>query len=144
MSDAQTILAMIEQVDPADIAKLDEIDARVWCFIAGRNPEGEAWAGNEQIPYWKYVLWRDEHREYSRSRDALRSIRPAGFQFIDQKANNQKWAYCELIDKDGFTFKSPDYKTDDDGLSIPVYLPTEEVAELHVIIQALAYERGQR
>ena len=32
MTDAETILKMIENVDPADTAKLDEIDALVWCW----------------------------------------------------------------------------------------------------------------
>ena len=34
MTEAETILKMIETVDPADTTKLDEIDARVWCSVA--------------------------------------------------------------------------------------------------------------
>ena len=33
MTDAEIIFKMIETVDPADTAKLDEIDARVWCWL---------------------------------------------------------------------------------------------------------------
>jgi hypothetical protein len=33
MTAAETILKIIENVDPADTAKLDEIDARVWCWL---------------------------------------------------------------------------------------------------------------
>jgi hypothetical protein len=37
MTDAETILKMIETVDPTDTAKLDEIDARVWCWLKGHE-----------------------------------------------------------------------------------------------------------
>lgn len=48
MTTAQEILKLIESVDPADTAKLDEIDARVVCYV------------NE----WKYSqLHLDDYRQ---------------------------------------------------------------------------------
>ena len=38
MTDAETILKMIETVDPLDKLTLKEIDSRVWCFLKGYSP----------------------------------------------------------------------------------------------------------
>jgi len=114
------LLKMIEEVDPADTAKLDEIDARVCDFIEPGSVK--------------------RHKKYSlfgvpactRSRDALKAIRPPykHIYMTIEKDDSDLW-YC-VIENAGATdyvFTSPN-------------LITEELAELHAIIQAIAYERA--
>ena len=49
MTEAETILKMIENADPADTAKLDEIDARVHEYL------GYYWHGGGQAQSIKYM-----------------------------------------------------------------------------------------
>jgi hypothetical protein len=82
MSEAETILKMIETVDPADTAKLDEIDARVWCWLSDCDYGGGDFDNGSTFkaipkrgapPFFKSVtLWE----RYTRSRDALKVMRP--------------------------------------------------------------------
>ena len=140
------LLKMIETVDPSDTAKLDEIDARVHEYLGfqwhgdGVSVEHKLWAG-----HWGFDSVKEpslcncetqkdfapEPKEYTRSRDALKAIRPDGFIFYicPAKTVTNKWVFtCNVIP--------------DDCLFDCKYLPTEELAELHAIIQAIAYERG--
>lgn len=137
----EKILQMIEQVKPDDTAMLDEIDARVWCFVnkaelieypktlKKRNDEGVniyrnlLRARTKRYPegFTEYLVY------YTRSRDALKAIRPDGWwvAIVDQET-----AYIYKEDKD---------------LHFASYIPngTEELAELHAILKAIAYERGK-
>ena len=118
MTDAQTILEMIEAVDPEDSETLDEIDRVVFWF----ERELDAVAITITVP-------RNSIPRYTRSRDALKAIRPEGWVVSSvSKAND---CFC--------TF----YRTNT-GIEFKVgSLPTEELAELHAIIQALEYERRE-
>jgi hypothetical protein len=119
MIDADTILKMIENVDPADRDKLDEIDQTV-CDYLGK-------------------LARPLPR-YTRSRDALKAIRPAGWQFelvwISKQEcigyNGHDKYLARLVHAD--TTKQAVYYH---------HRHSEELAELHAIIQVIAYERAQ-
>ena len=125
------LLKMIETVDPSNAAKLDEIDARVWCFLKGYK---FAAAKHDRV----FVL--DENQceieklnglctlKYTRSRDALKTIRPEGWTYT--AVQNRK----ETEGNDGWRVALGT------ACGTP-FLPTEELAELHASIQAIEYER---
>lgn len=144
---AEQILKMIESVDSSDTAKLDEIDARVWCWWQG-NCEYLSHRSSEL--FGAVVKFRQieesieypaghEHVEsnvpkYTRSRDALKGIRPEGWRWVvgtnnicgDYESTAQ--FHCSLFNGN----YEVEYVQD---------FPTEELAELHAIIQAIEYER---
>jgi len=126
---AQEILKLIEEVDPADTEMLDSIDARVSVFI------------NEWSDYKSHILdykrtkisdpnyWGDNYKEFTRSRDALKAIRPEGWEYACSYTAG-KWV--EL------------WKADNAWRCVANDLPTEELAELHAIISAIDYERNNK
>lgn len=121
--EAKKILEMIENVSPDDTNTLDEIDARV-CFYL--NP-GEKMYYDGLEDYLIGV--RDQHymrihSQYTRSRDALKSIRPEGVITTVSYYPEGFEGYAV-----GAKGQSP-------------RLPTEELAELHAIIQAIEWERN--
>lgn len=132
MSDAQTILQMIETVAPDDTAKLDEIDARVWCWINGYEFIGTPWFFEDKFTGWTMKFDNGDERlvragsskQYTRSRDVLKAIRPEGF-FPEIVLDEGGCAICKNKGIDSMC------------------LPTEELAELHAVIQALEHERSQ-
>ncbi|QKZ15906.1 hypothetical protein [Spirosoma sp. KUDC1026] len=133
MTDAQTILKLIETVDPADTAKLDEIDARATAFYLRQTYDtysNTVGFDNERCVYTKEHGWI-KRLELTRSRDALKAIRPEGYFLICNDQNDPEQFRCEFL---------ASHKT----LTIYAYAPTEELAELHAIIQAIEYERGRK
>ena len=110
MTEAEKIFNMIENVDPTDSATLDEIDFRVDKYLGG-------------VP--NYI----KARQYTRSRDALKAVRPEGWWFHGMS---------RYFDEPHIYVAEP---KDDDSLILSPSLPTEELAELHAIVQAIAYER---
>lgn len=136
MTTADKILKLIETVEPADIAKLDEIDARIWCYLNGHK---------FAFTKWDRVFIIDENQceieklnglctlGYTRSRDALKAIRPEGYFSIIR----QHTEYTEVNSMLGVVGKGY-------GLFCTKPLPTEELAELHAIIQAVTYARGEK
>jgi hypothetical protein len=133
MTAAKTILEMIESVDPKDTDKLDEIDARVTVFL---HPHRDYKCHG----MWKKELWVWVHGfvqdwpytkvvPYTRSRDSLKQIRPKG------------WQFCFSDWGDGWDVTL--FPTD---VKYPRLdskrLPTEELAELFAIIQAIEWERN--
>lgn len=130
---AADILKMIEKVDPSDTAKLDEIDARVWALLNGfeidRMDEiGSAWAKPRNIHH-------SEYPRYTRSRDALKAIRPEGYvsgAFPETKYGDVGECFHGYCQSESHAFET---LIDFDAL------PTEELAELHAILQATEYER---
>lgn len=118
MTDAQTILKMIESVDPSDTAKLDEIDLRTACLVQDKE------FGSE---YCRLSLRK--YPQYSRSRDALKAIRPDGWRLsLDQEIQVGDSWLARLKRTDGTFFCA--------------VCATEELAELHCIIQAIEKERS--
>lgn len=150
MAEFKKILELIENVDPNDTDALDEIDARVWLWIKNKG-EFKSIEVTDVDPYdqtydkfihikdpvpsgfgydiSKYGWWTNGVGNYTRSRDALKAIRPEGWQHNSEYYGNDY----------SFTMKKP-YKN---GLWLhSCWLPTEELAELHAIIQVLDFERN--
>ncbi len=132
MTTAAELLKLIETVDPSDSAKLDEIDARVWCWMNSntydycfRNNANELVAKTPEENVVTNIPL------YTRSRDALKAIRPEGWYFFC----NPKWCIAETKKYDDYTGNKLIFE------SSP-YCKTEELAELHAIIQAIDYERN--
>jgi hypothetical protein len=127
MSDAKTILKMIEEVGDVPtsgntnelsnyLAVLDKIDNLTFEYIYGRSLPNK--------------LRRDKFM-YSRSRDAVKSIRPEGcFVRINDCGHEMDWFIAEVFEDDKY------------GSVLTPKLPTEELAELHAIISAIEYERN--
>jgi hypothetical protein len=73
-------------------------------------------------------------QRFTRSRDALKSIRPSGWTFLcDNRSSGTDLTYYPP----GLLEKYPSLSEIRTGV-----LPTEELAELHAIIQAITHERG--
>jgi len=139
MEDARKILSMIEAVDPDDKEALDEIDLAVFRFITKSN------ATNFVVDYDGSLYWTDDDSfevdvggcfylkdiQYTRSQDALKPIRPDGWEYM------QTWHKPE-----GYSGKLVNRTTmvtiGEFGQDV---CATEELAELHAIIQAIDYER---
>ena len=119
MNEAENILNMIENVSPDAIHALDEIDERVSAYYNQESAEYEKRMG--YIP-----------KEYTRSRDALKSIRP----------DSKRW----WLDYLGYNTieEGWDCAYDNGNITTEIHdsLPTEELAELHAIIQAIEWERN--
>lgn len=126
MSNANKILEMIEEYDPTeDTCTLDEINDRVHCYANQR----EYTRGSVLTPFWERP---------TTSRDALKAIRPDGWDFniyVDYTSDNHTlnmWQAKRYVGGDIprvlVLVKTPN-------------LPTEELAELHVIIQSIKWER---
>jgi len=131
------ILKMIEKVDPADSAGLDEIDARVWCLLHDARfkkmlstPEHYK---HGYFSYYQGSVWGSKMIyppiQYTRSRDALKSIRPKGWEWYMAQYN------------DGVRFGCAQDCIGTNQIE-SVSLPTEELAELHAILSAIEHERG--
>ena len=125
------ILKLIEEVDPNDTAKLDQIDANVWLYITRYPGNFSRLYSYPGTPY-SWMLKNSQGDEflqigtkYTRSRDALKSIRPAGW-FPDVRSMSP-------IEYVVFNGKEP-----------IDYLPTEKLAELYATIQDIADERSQK
>lgn len=130
MSDAQTILKMIETVSPDDKAKLDEIDARVGFYLGEHKNLEDYYRGKDQDAKIEHAVFWGHITKYTRSRDALKAIRPEGWTFaIDASAPESG---IEVM------FWKGKFQAE-----IVSDCKTEELAELHAIIQAIEYERSQ-
>lgn len=141
MTDAKTILQMIEEVNPGDEAKLDEIDARVACYLNTtyeQNFISMCTRGNGVGFVFDYVDLKGERGRrdqnlcvrYTRSRDWLKKIRPEWDIKIFNWGYTNKKAVCDIANGKGVGFTS--------GIQ-----QTEELAELHAIIQSIEWERGR-
>lgn len=131
---AQEILKMIEEVSPDDTAKLDEIDARVMAYLEGWEFKNYFKMYNEERMQ-AFTLDEGETLftvRYTRSRDALKAIRPEGWLFTTGVIDIGKFVSMGHSPNEGF---EKDYTLKSETL------PTEELAELHAIIQAIEYER---
>jgi hypothetical protein len=146
VTEAEIILKMIETVDPPDTAKPDEIDALVWYWLRGATfvrVTDDGTVAFCEMGLRGSVINEADFPNYSRSRDALKAIRPEGWMFRvsragifhgpEQKFAFHKWGPWECV-ADTAHFTITQYQ-------LVAEAPTEELAELHAIIQAIAYER---
>lgn len=120
MTEAKKILELIEAVDPQDSEALDEIDKLADTYVHGPQPEP---------PYIRLAFY-----SYCRSRDALKAIRPEGWRFQVNYRGGTRLNEIEF-------YVHARYLNHTDRTVGGHTLPTEELAELHAIIQAIAYER---
>ena len=138
MKDHKKILTLIENVDPLDNDALDEIDARVWCWLEDCKFKRMLNNKYPTLSASKFSFYEDDQIyyklvsgiRYCTSRDALKAIRPDGWQwYLVPRDDNLMVRFGGALDCVGTgQLESPS-------------LPTEELAELHAIIQAIAWER---
>lgn len=128
---AQTLLTLIEKVDPTDTRMLDEIDAWVHIYLGDTVRTAKFTISSAYEVWFKNGGWEDPIR-FTRSRDALKAIRPEGWIFAVHWRETSKGLYPtgHGSRKDGIADVQSTKK-----------LPTEELAELHAIIQAIEYGR---
>ncbi|MDB5490462.1 MAG: hypothetical protein JWO78_311 [Micavibrio sp.] len=140
MMSAAGILKLIETVSPDDDMGLDAIDIRVFCYLAKytldtlNHEYGEFTVKEREGHFSIDDSCSDEKIHYSRSRDALKAIRPEGWSFSISKA----------IDRESFRSDANRLIANNDIASLVFIGRTEELAELHAIIQAIEYERTQK
>lgn len=152
---AQQILKMIEKIDPNHMVSLNAIDVCVEQYLQKNDKlEIRRLTHSDSSSDCVYIAtdkcgskFQVLIPQYTRSRDALKQIRPANYKpynilndFIGCKKNKNHW-YFELqkINDDGTMFggiNNISFEGED--------LPTEELAELHAIIQAIEYERNKK
>lgn len=143
MTEAQAILKMIEDVSPDDADTLDEIDARVWCWRGVQGFDENRFRfdltfdrmRNDKGDGYYYCNGRNNRKlapKYTRSRDALKSIRPEGWSYsvFHENLSPDNCIRVTRLEKDGVTFEN-----------CVATIATEELAELHAIIQAIEWER---
>jgi hypothetical protein len=120
--EAETILKLIETADPRDMVNLDEIDYWANCYIQRLD----------RIPPEFYLA-------FTHSRDALKAFRPKGWiptacyyapYNMERKTQGRVTALSKPIDAD-----------EEDFVQFTSSIQHEELAELHVIIQAIGWER---
>ncbi|MBO0358641.1 hypothetical protein J0X19_11850 [Hymenobacter sp. BT186] len=137
MTEAEKILKMIETVAPDDVAMLDEIDCRVRCYVMGWGYGAihlnDYWNSQQQDPAYH----AENYPHYTRSRDALKAIRPKGWWFSVSGYGQTFHAVAtwsgnpeDVVLTSARTFGSGKANK------------TEELAELHVIIQATERDRA--
>lgn len=134
------ILELIENVDPSDTAKLDEIDLMVCHFLImngmiGRNlikKTGSTVTTKGDVMRLEYEY--KSRSQYTRSRDALKSIRPEGWEYfigIEDESDPKDPHRLTRLQKEPSVVVS----------NLIATLATEELAELHAIIQAIEFEK---
>lgn len=138
------ILRLIETVDSNNECKMCEINARVYCFLNDctflepivdeyrtmwriQNPDGKI-----------HNQFMGTYIDYSRSRDALKAIRPEAWQpSMNYSYGGKVWNFMMI--KWGERCTPLKYINQGDRF----WFATEELAELHAIIQAIQYERDK-
>lgn len=141
MTTAQEILEMIESVDPSDENVLLGIDARVWAYLNLQGDFRISFSSGGATHYrhnsWPATAQTILRHSFSNpkvttSRDALKRIRPKLFSFDINTIDEHVGVIVRSVSfYKGAGFESP-------------ILPTEELAELHAIVQAIEHERKQK
>lgn len=120
---SKEILELIENVDPSDTDTLDEIDGLFWGY------------------YYKEGCQQSKGGRPTRSRDALKSIRPEGWQY---RLEHDFGSDCFLFTMTKWGARCVPKKYIDGQWDISKPIKTEELAELHAIIQAIEWERKSK
>lgn len=135
---SEELLKMIEEVDPADSTAIEEIEARYICFKMRDVYEGITHdTSTDETPMAKGRNGVYYFDNYATSRDVLKRERPDNVSLTITAFIKMNFCFCTAnywdtkggTPSDPLPFLSPD-------------LPTEELAEFHAIIQAIAYDRG--
>lgn len=123
MTDFEKLLNMIENVDTADSDALDEIDEMVFKYLGDKY--GNLWITvvGESIAY--------SIAKYTRSRDALKGMRPKGWRCFVAQQDDEKGTWVAGFQKQDYSFHAV----------LTEGFKTEEFAELHAILQAIEWER---
>lgn len=140
---SEKLLKMIETVNPEDSAAIEEIEARYICFKMRDVYEGITHdTSTDETPMAKGKNGSSYYFDnYTASRDVLKRERPEGWWFTGQ------YFYNGNPDPD-FTIEwrgcfAGRLKEDNSFSEIhSKFLPTEELAEFHAIIQVITYERS--
>jgi len=128
---ARYILHMIETYDTKNTEVLDEIDARWWLVAEGyiNAPHNAFWHKDVNVNT-RFICQGNLAPKYTRRRDALKAIRLDG------------WVVNLVLNfNDNESFFAV-YNWFGDNVSKQIdspKLPTEELAELHAIIQTYIY-----
>lgn len=141
MTQDREILKLIEEADPSDTAKLDEIDARVHNLIYPNDPV-EQNSGNGEW-YNRREGWTFHGLKYTRSLDALQEIAPKDWWFSLNQYG--QWFSCNANwdgDPDNVSLHTHDAFSRDKKEK---YKPqrSRSLVWLHAIIQAIDHERSQ-
>ena len=129
---ATQILKMIEDVDYHNKHDLDVLEANVWFYIFAEQyaPSiADFWDKQNPDKNIEWVMERRMSPQYTRSRDALKGIRPKDY-MLDLVHHGDEYV-AKLYARKNIKFDKTSPK-----------LPAEELAELHAIIQAIEYERN--
>lgn len=120
------ILTMIEGVNPADKSAMSNV--------------------REEIYEWFLAIGYDApYGDYTRSRDALKAIRPEGWILTAVYYAPDSFKSHDDGSKGRITALSkPETFEEMDFVQFSSTIQHEELAELHAIIQAIAYDRGQQ
>lgn len=146
----EVILRMIETVDPGDTVTLDEIDAKVECFLQQKELKIKR---HDEYGQTYETKWNDfigngddeslvniELQQYTRSRDALKAIRPEGWNLEILKSINGK-AQARMFKE----FKGFQYPNDSGKCFSTLWRwegeHAECLAELWCIISAIDHAR---
>lgn len=141
MTEAATILKMIEEVSPDDAAKLDEIDARVYLKVSELGHDLIKYHKGDYEDALEHALWHKHAKQYTRSLDALAAIAPKDWWFnLNQ--------YGDLYSCNAFWQGDPDNVTihTHDAFEVgkkKTARKSRPLVWLHAIIQAIEYERNK-
>lgn len=131
---AKELLTMIEAVDCEDRVTMVEINCLFWCCLQDKRWMGNYIDGDDAyVNEDKSINYIGIHYQpYASSRDALKAARPPEWKVIAEGYADQ------------FVFEltkcvpAADDYLEDIEVSSP-YMPTEELAEFHAIVQAWIY-----
>lgn len=137
MIDADTILKMIESVDLSDKRDVEELDVAVWEYTKRWKVLSSynrcITVEDDCVASGKLTLPYNDLPFYTRDRNALRKICPEGWKIY------RKY-YLKTEDKHLVKLAPP--RICSIRYVCSPRLPTEELAELHAIIQAIRFERS--
>ncbi|WP_435640344.1 hypothetical protein [Micavibrio aeruginosavorus] len=136
MCDRLKLLKLVESANSSDTAILDEIDGRFWLYIHHPQLEYLTFDNSRTVfakdESGKFHSFFEAHLAiYTRSRDELKRARPDGWIVTDVSYFSSTGEHTCLMRKKGVAFAYCEHA------------PTEELAELHAIVQAIALERKQ-
>lgn len=135
---AKEILKMIETADKSDNEEMDRIDGMAHVYLnpsvrVSREKISPGMFAMVEILEEKPLTYKMVPR-YTRSRDVLKANRPEGWAYACAFTPTPKTGKCKWAKL---------WKNDNTYFVSSADLPTEELAELHAIIQAIAHERGE-